>query len=87
VRTLPAELLKLIVVFQPLFTKPAWEHAKALLLGALLPSWQTSGHGLSARGKMAPALDGRRAAITNSDRLRLPFDSIVLMTAKSNMAG
>ena len=24
---------------------------------------------------MAPALDGRRAAITNSDRLRLPFNS------------
>src|SRR5262245_52326860 len=33
-RTLPAELLNLIVVFQPLFTKPAWEHAIALLLGA-----------------------------------------------------
>jgi len=35
-RTLPAELLGLIVVFQPLFTKPTWEHAKVLLLGALL---------------------------------------------------
>lgn len=35
-RTLPAELLNLIVVFQPLFTKPTWEHAKALLIGALL---------------------------------------------------
>jgi hypothetical protein len=34
--TLPAELLNLIVVFQPLFTKPTWEHAKVLLLGALL---------------------------------------------------
>jgi DDE superfamily endonuclease len=34
--TLPAELLNLIVVFQPLFTKPTWEHAKALLIGALL---------------------------------------------------
>lgn len=34
--TLPAELLNLIVVFQPLFTKPVWEHAKVLLLGALL---------------------------------------------------
>ena len=34
--TLPAELLSLIVVFQPLFTKPVWEHAKVLLLGALL---------------------------------------------------
>ena len=34
--TLPAELLYLIVVFQPLFTKPTWEHAKVLLLGALL---------------------------------------------------
>ena len=86
-RTLPAELLNLIVVFQPFFTKPAWERAKALSLGALLPSWQTRGHGLSARGKMAPALDGMRAAITNSDRLRLPFDSIVLIPAKSNMAG
>lgn len=35
-RTLPAELLSLIVVFQPLFTKPTWENAKALLLGAML---------------------------------------------------
>jgi DDE superfamily endonuclease len=35
-RTLSAELLSLIVVFQPLFTKPTWEHAKVLLLGALL---------------------------------------------------
>ena len=34
--TLPAELLSLIVVFQPLFTKPVWEHVKVLLLGALL---------------------------------------------------
>jgi protein-S-isoprenylcysteine O-methyltransferase Ste14 len=35
-QTLPAELLNLIVVFQPLFTKPTWEHAQTLLLGALL---------------------------------------------------
>lgn len=35
-QTLPAELLSLIVIFQPLFTKPVWEHAKVLLLGALL---------------------------------------------------
>lgn len=34
--TPPAELLNLIVIFQPLFTKPTWEHAKVLLLGALL---------------------------------------------------
>lgn len=34
--TLPAELLNLIVVFQPLFTKPTWEHAQTLLSGALL---------------------------------------------------
>ena len=35
-QTLPAELLNLIVVFQPLFTKPTWENAKVLLLGAML---------------------------------------------------
>jgi DDE superfamily endonuclease len=35
-RTLPADVINLIVVFQPLFTKPTWEHAKVLLLGALL---------------------------------------------------
>jgi hypothetical protein len=56
-RTLPAELLNLIVVFQPLFTKASWEHAKALLLGALPHSWQTRGHGLSARRKR---LQGRK---------------------------
>ena len=32
----PAELLSLIVAFQPLFTKPVWEYAQVLLLGALL---------------------------------------------------
>jgi len=31
-----AELLSLIVVFQPLFTQPTWENARLLLLGALL---------------------------------------------------
>jgi hypothetical protein len=35
-QTLPAELLNLIVVFQPLFTKPTWENAQILLPGALL---------------------------------------------------
>lgn len=34
--TLPAELLNLIIVFSPLFTKPVWENAKLLLLGAIL---------------------------------------------------
>ncbi len=34
--TLPAELMNLIVAFQPLFTKPTWERAQTLLLGALL---------------------------------------------------
>ena len=34
--TSSAELLNLIVVFQPLFTQPTWENARALLLGALL---------------------------------------------------
>lgn len=34
--TLPAELLPLIVEFEPLFSKPVWEHAKALLVGAIL---------------------------------------------------
>ena len=35
-RTLPAELLPLIVEFAPLFSKPVWEHAKVLLVGAIL---------------------------------------------------
>jgi hypothetical protein len=34
--TLPAELLSLIVVFAPLFTKPVFEHAQRLVLGAIL---------------------------------------------------
>src|SRR5262245_37694715 len=34
--TLPAELLPLIVEFVPLFSKPVWEHAKVLLVGAIL---------------------------------------------------
>lgn len=35
-QTLPAELLSLIVVFQPLFTKPTWDNVRILLQGALL---------------------------------------------------
>jgi DDE superfamily endonuclease len=34
--TLPAELLPLIVEFAPLFSKPVWEHAKILIIGAIL---------------------------------------------------
>ena len=34
--TLPAELLNLIVVFAPLFSKPVFQHAQVLVLGALL---------------------------------------------------
>jgi hypothetical protein len=33
---LPAELLPLIVEFQPLFSKSVWEHAQTLLVGAVL---------------------------------------------------
>src|SRR5256714_981053 len=34
--TLPAELLPLIVEFALLFSKPVWEHAKTLMVGAIL---------------------------------------------------
>src|SRR5262245_8551836 len=34
--TLPAELLPLIVEFAPLFSKPVWEHANTLIIGAIL---------------------------------------------------
>jgi hypothetical protein len=34
--TLPAELLPLIVEFASLFSKPVWEHAKVLVIGAIL---------------------------------------------------
>jgi hypothetical protein len=34
--TLPAELLPLIVEFASLFSKPVWEHAKLLVVGAIL---------------------------------------------------
>ena len=33
---LPAKLLSLLVEFAPLFSKPVWEHAKVLLVGAIL---------------------------------------------------
>lgn len=35
-QTLPVELLPLIIVFQPLFSKPVWRHAQLLLVGAIL---------------------------------------------------
>jgi hypothetical protein len=34
--TVPAELLPLMVEFAPLFSTPVWEHAKVLLVGAIL---------------------------------------------------
>ncbi len=38
--TLPAELLNLIVAFAPLFSKPVFQHAQLLVLGALLARGQ-----------------------------------------------
>jgi hypothetical protein len=35
-QTLPVELSPLIIEFQPLFSKPVWQHAKVLLAGAIL---------------------------------------------------
>ena len=35
-QTLPVELLPLIVEFVPYFSKPVWEHAQVLLIGAIL---------------------------------------------------
>ena len=35
-QTLPVELLPLIIEFQPLFSKPVWQHAKVLMVGAIL---------------------------------------------------
>jgi hypothetical protein len=34
--TLPTELMNVIVVFAPLFSKPVWEHVKLLIAGAIL---------------------------------------------------
>jgi hypothetical protein len=48
---LPAELLSLIVEFAPLFSKPVWEHAKVLLVGAILaPGTRTVTACLRVRG-------------------------------------
>jgi hypothetical protein len=35
-QTLPVELSPLIIEFQPLFSKPVWQHAKVLLVGSIL---------------------------------------------------
>lgn len=35
-QTLPVELTPLIIEFQPLFSKPVWQHAQVLLVGAIL---------------------------------------------------
>jgi hypothetical protein len=35
-QTLPVELSPLIIEFQPLFSKPVWQHAQVLLVGAIL---------------------------------------------------
>jgi DDE superfamily endonuclease len=50
--TLPAELLPLIVAFAPLFSKPVWEHAQVLLVGAILaPGRRTVTSCLRVMGK------------------------------------
>ena len=71
--TLSAELLNLIVVFQPLFTKPTWEHAKVLVLGALL-----------ARGKRTVTACLRIVGLSEDDHFqnyhrvlnRAPWDTL-----------
>lgn len=51
---LPAELLPLIVVFAPLFSKRVWEHAQTLLVGAVLaPGKRTVTACLRVMGKSA----------------------------------
>lgn len=50
--TLPAELMNVIVIFAPLMSKPVWEHAKLLLVGAMLaPSKRTVTTALRMMGK------------------------------------
>lgn len=40
---LPAELWPLLIEFAPLFSKPVWEHAKVLLVGAILATGKRTG--------------------------------------------
>lgn len=50
--TLPLELMALIVAFAPLFSKPVFEHAQVLLLGAILaPGKRTVTSALRVMGK------------------------------------
>lgn len=52
--TLPFELANLIVAFAPLFSKPVWEHAQVLLVGAIMaPGKRTITQALRVMGLSA----------------------------------
>jgi hypothetical protein len=51
VRTLPKEIIQILVSFAPLFSERVWQHAQVLLAGAILaPGKRTVGSALRAVG-------------------------------------
>jgi hypothetical protein len=50
-RTLPPQMVQVLASFAPLFSKRVWQHARLLLVGAILaPSRRTVGSALRAMG-------------------------------------
>ena len=50
-RTLPPQMVQVLASFAPLFSKGVWQHARLLLVGAILaPSRRTVGSALPAMG-------------------------------------
>jgi hypothetical protein len=50
-RTLPAQMIRVLVPFVPLFSKRVWQHAQVLLAGAILaPGGRTVSSALRAMG-------------------------------------
>jgi DDE superfamily endonuclease len=51
VRTLPPKMVQALAPFEPLFSKRVWQHARLLLIGAILaPGRRTVGSALRAMG-------------------------------------
>ena len=50
-RTLPTQMIRVLVPFVPLFSKRVWQHAQVLLIGAILaPGTRTVSSALRAMG-------------------------------------
>ena len=83
-RTLPKEIIQILVPFAPLFSERVWQHAQVLLAGAILaPGTRTVGSALRAVGLDQQRCFHRyhrvlsRAVWSGQEARRVPLEPLV----------